>query len=194
MLFVDGASYKLILPVVEKYSAFISKKLLVGLDVDALLLKECFILAEQSCGFHGEGEASHIKQSAHVGFWINKLRPISTRQRTLDFLKRSKFAVATVQAFDHKYSSRLNEAALFYINEYVALMTIIDLITLGFKDIQEHLPKADDRKKLDKKLSGITENINESAYLMMTSFRHHVHSARATATLFETAYFTGYEN
>lgn len=193
MLFGQNHNYKVVLPVVKKFCGNLSETLEVALDLDVLLLQECYKLAEQSCGFHGTGVASHVKQAAHFGFWLNKLRPVSTKQRLVDTIRKSNMAVSVIEAFDKKYSERIKRSSLFYINEFIAFMTIRDLIINGYKDIEERID-GDEAVMLSNQLTEINLRMDKSSRLMLTSFRHHVHSARAMATLFEIAYLTGFEH
>lgn len=171
----------------------------IPLRVDAFLCEEAHARAQETIGFHKTKEYSLYKEVAHVGFWINRLKPvrIDSPMNTFRALEAAKTALnewtfgswVKLESKAQKKEEELKEQFDFPINEHVVVSFLLELIEAGQKAHAELLGGS---LKADYELA-IADNRKRNLWLrakIEKSLRDHNYSARGFATMVEATFRT----
>jgi hypothetical protein len=184
---------------IEKLAKDVCRQLKVPIKIDEFICEEVHARAKETLSFHKIKEYSVYKEVAHIGFWINRLKPLridspmnvfrvlEAARDALDewtlgrWIKLEKRAESAEDAVGRKLD--------FPINEHVVVLMVMDLVNAAQKAHADSLGTV----AANDFYAAIEDNRKRTPWLrkrLETSLRDHNHSARGFATLVEATFRT----
>lgn len=210
----DEGNFSSVRELVEDICATIGHKHDIRIIINQTILNECLLKARQTVGFYGSDfdpkKVSPYKEAAHIGFWINKLKPCHVASPSFEIRSvesyLSRFAgwlsgvsvenqhiegiekkIKSLEAHDE--AAREIERDIRYnfpINENLALNVSIFLIRVAqAAELDEISPLK--KGDLQNQISFMRERIEAMQQDMVAALRYYNFSARGYAVLLEMA-------
>lgn len=194
LFYADDEGIEKLKRVIEKFCQDVCAQEAIPIKIDEYICEEVHSRAKKSIGYHSEKNYSIYKELSHIGYWINRLKPlrIDSPMNVFRVLGALTFALDEwmlgkwTQTIDRAKNEeeRLGGKLDFPINEHVVVSMILDLIEASQQQHAKTFGKVVETDYLD----AISDNRKRFVWLrhrLETSLRNHTHSARGFATLIE---------
>ncbi len=194
LFYQDDSGVQKLKEALKNLAKIVCKRDGVSIRIDEYVCEEAHVRASETVAFHKVADYSIYKELAHVGYWINRLKPIRIDSpmntfRTFEHVKNTLDewtfgAWVKIEKKARDKESDLKDVLYKPINEHIVVLMIMDFVeahqlahaeTLGSAMAQDYKNAIDDNRKRAAWLRAKIEN----------SLRDHNHSARGFATLVE---------
>ncbi|MEQ1537887.1 MAG: hypothetical protein ABL928_03085 [Sphingorhabdus sp.] len=199
LFYTDETGRDALVKVIVEISKEVCKAKGLPIRIDEFLCEEAHARAQETIGFHKTKEYSIYKEVAHVGFWLNRLKPIriDSPMNTFRALSAARTALdewthgnwVKLEKKAQTEEQRLSGDLDFPVNEHVVVSFLLELIEAGQT---AHANTLGGTLAADYN-QAIADNRKRNAWLrskIEKSLRDHNYSARGFATMVEATFRT----
>ncbi|HEY0312316.1 MAG TPA: hypothetical protein VGC56_07440 [Allosphingosinicella sp.] len=203
LFYSDESGVERLKETVERFAKDVCRAQAVPIKIDEFICAEVHARAKETLGFHKIKEYSVYKEVAHVGFWINRLKPlrIDSPMNVFRVLEMARGALdewtkgrwTTIEQKARSAEETLSRKLDFPVNEHVVVSLVMDLVEAAQLAHAEKLGGVTGTDFL----TAIEDNKKRAPWLrnrLESSLRDHNHSARGFATLVEATFRTRCEH